>query len=95
METNLVLVQKSEIYTTSKVVSEQLGVKHMDLIRTFDLLFNKNIDLEKKQGAGERHTFQWKISWAIFVERDCRVKPVELPALVGATKQEAKHFSAW
>ena len=70
METNLVLVQKSEIYTTSKVVSEQLGVKHMDLKRTFDLLFNKNIDLEKKQGAGEHHTFQWKISWAIFFEHE-------------------------
>ena len=70
METNLVLVQKNEIYTTSKILADELWIAHDNLLRTFNSLFEKNKDLEKNTPLVGGVKFQWKISWAIFFEHE-------------------------
>jgi len=47
LENNLVQVKGKDIYTTSKIIADNLDVKHADLLRTIEKLIVKNIAREQ------------------------------------------------
>lgn len=45
LQNELVQVQKGEIFTTSKILSEKLEVPHLKVLRTIERIIKKNKDL--------------------------------------------------